>query len=415
MSACFALLLFASSVQAGVVMPVETGVAPAGPSAAMVPVMTPGTGSLGSPSQGASTDLRGTIPLLPAPAPGLSRPAVYFIGNTPAATAVQTEPASAPAAQSSEGRREGGERAPSVPAKPLSGTPTHAVALDKKSGSSRVDNDLSLSRERDHEAAVNPLTQSSSLEHAVPEKASDLGRRFFDQSSDNDRGALADSGAQTRPAPAIAATILEGGAFGPGFAGTGSLARRDSAAVIGSGHARAPSVLEYESQSEVLHDAVASVPSGALAPRGGAAAPVYRFATGHQNLPVSGGASAGGYRQLPSAPLSLSLDRSHSGLIVRVRSALSGALSPVRPAPAAAKIAVPGPSTALLERGGMLEAFSVAGAYSDSVAAAKALTIGISQHAHASVPPVPGADFTPPLWWAVFVLPLFAAAIRGIL
>jgi hypothetical protein len=64
----------------------------------------------------------------------------------------------------------------------------------------------------------------------------------------------------------------------------------------------------------------------------------------------------------------------------------------------------------------MLEAFSVAGDYAKSVPSVQALTAGAARHAAPAAPLLPSSEpATVPLWWAWLVLPLFVAAIRGIL
>ena len=115
---------------------------------------------------------------------------------------------------------------------------------------------------------------------------------------------------------------------------------------------------------------------------------------------------------LSGAPKPLALDLSPSGLIVRVRSVLGGALGSEAPAAPAAALPIPGPSTALLERGAMLEAFSVAHAYADSLASGRnARDGGVAAASHA--PPAPGsAPVQLALWWAWLALPLLLAAIR---
>jgi hypothetical protein len=141
-----------------------------------------------------------------------------------------------------------------------------------------------------------------------------------------------------------------------------------------------------------------AAPNGELA-RGRAAEP-----SASAPLPVLG------------APRPLALDLSREGLIVRVRSALNGALSPAASESAAARPLPPGASTAFLERGAMLEAFSVAGDYASRAAVDAAARIPAAGARKAAGPlvPVPEAG-TVPLWWAWFFLPLFVAAVRGIL
>lgn len=414
MNALFALALLASSSWAGVVMPVESGVAPAGPSATAVPVLAPAAGSLGAPSLGSAADLRGALPLLPAPVPGLAGPALNFVGNAPEAAAVHPEAGPARVAPAPATVRQGraADQTPALPAKTSpGGGPFLAISLDRTSAVSAPGNGLSLSRGRGDEDSSNPLVESSSLEHAQPEKAAGLGRSFFDQSNEKNRLALANAAAPEPPSPIAAAAILEGGAIGPVPGGTARLSPRNAQAAFGAGHGSSQYAFSYAPQGETLRDAVAAAPGAAVS---GGAAVFFRSASPNGELPASKTAVPA----LPSAPRPLALDLSRSGLIVRVRSALSGVLAPAQSAASSApRLAAPGPSTALIERGAMLEAFSVAGDYAaraaaQSVSAARPLTAGALRTAVPFVP-VPVSS-TPPLWWAWFVLPLLAAAFRGL-
>jgi hypothetical protein len=417
-NALFALALLASSSWAGVVMPVESGVAPAGPSATAVPVLAPSGGSFGTPSFGSAADLRGALPLLPAPVPGLLGRALNFVGNAPEAAAAHPSAGAAQVAPAPATARQGraADTTPALPAKPSPGAPSTAISLDRKSGASTPGNGLSLSRAQGDEASVNPLVESSALEHARPEKAAGLGRRFFDQSNEKDRGALEDgadaqTGSSGRHSPLIAATIPEGGAFGSGYGGKVQLSPRDAGAAFGAGHGPSQTEGSYAPQGETLHDAVASVPGSVAA--GAGAVSFFRSASPNGVLSASAGDAV-----LPvlGAPRPLALDLSRSGLIVRVRAALNGVIAPAQSEPAVARLAAPGSSTVLLERGAMLEAFSVASNYADSLPAAQSLKAGGSRAAAPFAPPAPASGLsTVPLWWAWFALPLFAAAIRGIL
>ena len=161
-------------------MPVESGVAPAGPSATAVPVLAPSGGSFGTPSFGSAADLRGALPLLPAPVPGLLGPALNFVGNAPEAAAAHPKGDTAQAAPAPATARQGraADTTPALPTKPSPGAPSTAISVDRKSAASTPGNGLSLSRVRGDEAASNPLVEPSALEHARPEKAAGLGRRF---------------------------------------------------------------------------------------------------------------------------------------------------------------------------------------------------------------------------------------------
>ncbi len=386
-------------------MPVESGVAPAGPSMTAVPVLAPSGGSLGMPSLGSALDLRGSLPLLPAPVPGLIGRAVNFVGSTPEAAAVQPAAgasAVAPVRTPATARVRASDKTPALPGKPSPGAPSPAIALDRNVGASALGNGLS-----------DQNSGSSALDSVQPEKAAGLGRSFFDQSDEKDRAELENKDASETHSPLVAATVLEGGAFGPGSAGTRRLSPRAAGSAFGAGHGPSQNVLSYAPEGETLRDAVASALPGALAP-GGAAVRPYGAVAPNGDLPASAGSAA-----LPvlGAPRPLALDLSRSGLIVRVRSALGGVMSaPAQESVALPRLAVPGPSTALIERGAMLEAFSVANAYADTLSVVRPLTAGVLRTAPRAVPPSPVTDLSQaPLWWAWLILPLFVAAIRGIL
>lgn len=419
MNALFALALLASSSWAGVVMPVESGVAPARPSAPVVPVAPPGGASLGAPSLGSSGDLRGSLPLLPSPVPGLLGPARHFIGETQAAAAASVRPEatavrSAPAAETAL-RGRASDATPALPGKTSPGAPSTALTRERRAAASTLENGAWTSRAPGAETPAKPLVETSSLEHARPEKAAGLGRSFFDQSSETGRAALEDPSAGPGPGVVVAATMLEGGAFGPGA----RLRAAGAVSAFGAGHELKLSNPSYAPEGETLHDAVASAPGGAAAGGPGGAAAFYRSASPNGDLAKSAAsafpAAAALPRSILGAPRPLAIDLSGSGLIVRVRSALGGALSPAPSASAPARPFAPGPSTALLERGALLEAFAVAGDYAARSAAEARLQAasGVPRAAAASMPaPAPAAV---PLWWAWFLLPLFIAAVRGIL
>ena len=386
-------------------MPVESGVAPAGPSVTAVPVLAPSGGSLGMPALGSAADLRGSLPLLPAPVPGLIGRAMNFVGYTPEAAAVQPvagESAVAPVRTPAAARVRASDKTPALPAKPSPGAPSPAIALDRNAAASTLENGLS-----------DPDIGSSSLDSVQPEKAAGLGRSFFDQSDEKDRGALENKDASERHSPLVAATILEGGAFGPGSAGTARLSLRAAGAAFGAGHGQSQNALSYAPEGETLRDAVASALPGAMASGGAAVRPFGSIAPNGE-LPASAGSAV-----LPvlGAPRPLALDLSRSGLIVHVRSALGGVMSaPAQEAVALPRLSVPGPSTALIERGAMFEAFSVANSYAGTLAVVRPLTAGVLRTASRTAPPSPTSESSQaPLWWAWLFLPLFVAAIRGIL
>ncbi|MDP3542181.1 MAG: hypothetical protein Q8T11_06875 [Elusimicrobiota bacterium] len=417
MNALFALALLAASSWAGVVMPVESGVAPARPSAPVMPVAPPGGASLGAPSLGSAGDLRGSLPLLPSPVPGLVGPARHFLGETQAAAAASVRPEAgvvrpAPAAERAL-RTRPADKTPALPGKVSPGAPTLVFTRDRKSADSALDEGASFSREREGRPSSNPLVETSSLEHARPEKAAGLGRGFFDQSDESRRGTLEDPSVAGAPSSVVAATMLEGGAFG-----SGSRLRAPAAgSAFGAGHEPSSGRPSYSPDGETLHDAVASVPGGAAAGGAGGAVAFYRSASPNGDLARAGAAASPAAAALPvlGVPRPLAIDLSGSGLIVRVRSALGGALLSAPAAPQPVSRLAPGPSTAWIERGAMLEAFAVAGEYAArSAAEARLQAPGTPRPAVSAAVPA-SAPVTVPLWWAWFLLPLFVAAVRGIL
>ncbi|MBI2384989.1 MAG: hypothetical protein HYV14_03135 [Elusimicrobia bacterium] len=417
MKALFALLLLVSPSWAGVVMPVESGVAPAGPSAPAVPVAAPGGGALGAPSLGSGAGLRGAIPLLPSPVPGLFGPVNHFVGQADAAAAVRPEAAAVrPASgQTTAVKGRAADRTPALPAKTSPGAPSLAISRDRDASASTLDGEASSSRASRGAADANPLADASSLEHARPEKAAGLGRAFFDQSDEKGRGALADPSAAAGDAPAIAAAIPEGGVFSFGRRAGSRLSPASAEAALGAGHAPNRNAVYFAPEGETLQDAVASVPGAAAA--GGASAVMFRSAAPNGRLPGASTEASASAVPLPvlGAPRPLALELSPSGLVVRVRSALEGAMASAPSAASAPRPIPPGPSTAFLERGAMLEAFSVARAFAESVPGARTLAAR-SRAASPAAPLAPAAQPAPvPLWWAWFLLPLFVAAIRGIL
>jgi hypothetical protein len=413
----FALAFFVTPSRAGVVMPVENGVAPAGPSATAVPVLAPAAGSL-SPSLGAGLGLGGVLPLLPSPVPGLlGGPALNFVGNAPEAAAVQ--PAAPGAAQvelspESAPRGRAGDKTPTIPAKPVPGGASLAISRDRTRAAATPDDALTPSAAAGAMTSAQALVDQSDFAPAQPEKTAGLGRSFFDQSREKGRGTVGNVASSPADSPVVAATLLQGGAFGPAYGATGRLAPKDSADAFGAGHVPGRASPSYAPDGETLHDAVGSVVPGAVAPAGAAA--FFGSAAPNGEIAAFTGAPGAAVLSVPGAPRPLALDLSSSGLIVRVRSALNGVLSPASAELPAPRMAPPGASTSLLERGGMLEAFSVAGAYADSVSAARPLAEAVSRAAK-TAPPAPSSDeaASAPLWWAWLVLPLFVAAVRGVL
>lgn len=415
MSALFALFFFIAPARAGVVAPVESAVAPAGPSMNAVPVLAPAAGSLIAPSYGGA-DLRGAIPLLPSPVPGLiGSPALNFVGNA-AESAVSHPEAAAPAAapaQASPLPGRAGQVTPTLPGRPSPGASAPAISRDRRSAEAAPDGAASTSGGLARGTAAKPLLDAAQIEKARPEDAAGLGQRFFDQSADRNNGALASPSAGTGKA---APSARAGGTQGH----TGTYAVGGGGADAAGGLARRNDLQAYSPEGETLRDAVASAlppGAGARAPMSGAAAQSFRSAAPNgvltpgpaERLPVAGAVAA------PGAPSPLALDLSRSGLIVRVRSAVNEALSFT---PAAAPLpapAPPGPSTALLERGAMLEAFSVSRAYAEVPLAARETGSRVSRAA--SVPFAPENSpiaVTLSLWWAWLVLPFAALAFRGL-
>jgi len=397
-------------------MPVESGVAPAGPSAPVGPALSvsglvPGAELF--PSYGAGLDLRGGLPLLPSPVPGLIGPALNFVGNAPEAAAVKpeagaTQVAPAPAAA---GHGRAADTTPALPAKISPGAASPAISRDREAAVATPGGELSPSRAAGDDAPENPFVESASLARALPEKAAGLGRKLFDQSGDANRGILNGPSSALRQTFVLAATIIAGGTFGPGW--IGRLSPRGAGTVLlDAGRGTRPGA--RSPTGETLRDALTSAPGAA---RSGGAVSFFRSAAPNGDLSVSAGAP--GVAVL-GVPRPLALDLSRSGLIVRVRSVLNGTLSaPAQSAAPAAELPAPGPSTALLERGAMLEAFSVARAYADGEVAqplASPPSAGGLVAAARNAPLAPAPESSPaPLWWALFVLPLLAAAFRGIL
>ena len=137
-NALFALALLVSSVRAGVVMPVESGVAPAGVYGegwGIPEVAAPGGAGLGAPSLGSAADLRGSLPALPAPVPGLFSPVRHFVGETAAAVAASVRPEAgavrpAPGRDAAQPGR-ASDRTPALPGKVSPGSPSLALSRDR--------------------------------------------------------------------------------------------------------------------------------------------------------------------------------------------------------------------------------------------------------------------------------------------
>lgn len=411
MNAIFALALLASSSWAGVVTPVESGAVPAGPSIGGLPALTPSIGgALVQPAPGGG-GLVGSLPVLPSPVPGLMPAALRFVGESdasafrPEAAAAKAEPARpAPVARPARAA----DATPALPGKTSGGTSRPAVALDRKAAGETVLSGPSRA-----------TAETAAIEHARPEDASSVGRGFFDQSGEKRPGSLAErEPRRERPAQAgPSAGALPPAGESPlsarasvASASRGALAGAAGAvALTAPGRASAPGSLTVDAREETLRDAVASMPGAASA---GAAV---RFGASAPNGELAASAAAP-MLPGPGAPRPLALDLSGAGLIVRVRAALGVAAAPARIAAAERPLAV-GPSTALLERGAMLEAFSVAGfaaaRSADPAASALQAAYEAARTPRKSVP-VPETSQAP-LWWAWFFLPLFVAAARGVL
>lgn len=420
MNALLALALFASSSWASVVAPVEGRVATAGPSMTAIPTMAPAGGLSNMTPLGGMLDLRGGLPMLPSPVPGLVGPAAMnFVGEASQAAAAQAEAAPSAAStprtygQAQATRAHASEATPALPGKPSPGAAGLAIAVDRRNAASALG-----------KGPAAPLLEGGVIGRAQPEAAAGVGRTFFDQSADKRRGSLEDAGDRSSQRPSLAGDARRAAspsaASREGARATGRLSPRAANggasvsagyAALGSGHVPAPTPFAEDARGETLHDAVAGAPAAAVT---GGAAVFYRSAAPNGELAVPAAAAV---LPFPGAPRPLALDLSGSGLIVRVRAALSGAAAP---APAALPLGLPapGPSTALLERGGLLEAFSVAGDYAErsaapSFAASRTAEDGVRR---ASAPLSPASEPAPlSLWWAWLALPLFVAAARRVL
>lgn len=397
-------------------MPIENVVVPAGPSAPVVPILSPSGGSTLSSSYG-GFDLQGALPLLPSPVPGLLGGALSFVGKASEAVEVKPVSGSAQVAESPVKAQPGRafDKTPAVPAKPVPGNPSLAISRDRKSAASTHDRALSSPRVGDGGASVDPAI----AEGAQADKAAGLGRRFFDQSSNENRGAIEEPSASAKPSFLVAATVLGGGAFGPAYKGT-ALSPSDPQIALGGGHGSGRHVLSYSPDGETLRDAVASVVpvSGAPVP-GGSAAGAFGAAAPNGELSAPESMNPAAVFSVPGAPRPLAIDLSRSGLVVRVRSALNGVMGLSSPASfSAPALGLPAPSTALLERGGMLEAFSVSRAYADGAAlkpASEASSDRTAKRGNSGVFGLePSGSSTASLWWAWLILPLFIAAFRGL-
>lgn len=360
--------------------------------------------------------------MLPAPVPGLAGPALGFVGEirhdaAPAPARARTEsPKSAPSSPVALDAVKARSRVPAIPGEPNPGASAPAIVRDRDEAGSTTEDGASPTGRRAADESSN-AAGGAAFGRAGAETAAGEGRRFFDQGSV--LPGLLDDGAASAPrrervpgggdfgagghAPAETAAWSAGYAFRSGASASGSAARFSALAPAAA------------SGGEVLRDAVAApfVPAaaGARAVAFGAVAPNGELA------PASAAAGLPG----PSAPRPLALDLSGSGLVVRVRSALSSALpSAFAPEPPAAALPVTTPSTALLERGGLLEAFSVARAASVSEPAG-APGSGLVPYAASRSAPRPAplapspAPVLPSAWWALLALPLLLLAGRSIL
>ncbi len=420
MSALLALFLFAAPVRAGVVMPVENGVAPGGPSVTGVPVLTPSGGGFITPSFG-GIDLRGGLPLLPSPVPGLLGAPLHFVGDAQEAAAIHGVPGvehiETTPAKIQPGRAF--DKTPAIPGKIISGGTTLAISRDRKSSAAASDRGSSAANLNSGEAAKQPFVDPAQVQNARPEKTAELGRVFFDGGDKKERGTVADVESS---APGATSELLSSpGTDGP--ANNGGLSLGNTGAAFGGGHDLGKNAYSYAPEGEALHDAVASPGFIPGAPAQGGSVSAYFGATspnGDPSVTATPGLHGSAVLSIPLAPRPLSLDLSGSGLIVRVRAALNGVIGLSAPSSSSLPpLTTPGPSTALLERGGMLEAFSVARAYADGGSpsvvvkdaspgfAAKSAK-GFSRGLDAEGPS------TAPLWWAWLILPLFVAAFRGL-
>lgn len=392
-------------------MPVESGVvSPAGPSVTGLPVLGAYQGSLGTnaPSWG-GIDLRGALPLLPAPVPGLAGPAMNFIGHTPAPEAAAVTPQTG-AAQSAptpnaaaHGRR--AEQAPALPAKTSPGSSTLAISRDRKRAASLADASPALTGKLAGEDAASPRV--------------DAGRKFFDLGSDKSGDVDDSSSAGSKSGAATgsgeAATTANAGGQGSSVGGAMPFSGGSLKSFTGSGKTQGGAASLTD--GEILHDAVASVPGVAAVPAAGGKVSFFHSAAPNGTL----GASAG---LAPSfafgVPKPLALDLSATGLIVRVRSALNAAMGAASFSPEPSPIvSIPGPSTALLERGGMLEAFSTAQTHAASAASSASASVVTPSVSRRIFVPAPSSSSSPSsvpsLWWTLLSLPLFVAAIRRVI
>lgn len=406
MNALFALALLASPLRAGVVMPVESGVvSPTGPSVTGLPVLSPTQGSLGTPTWG-GIDLRGALPMLPAPVPGLAGPALNFIGQgvAPEAAAVAPQagsPQAAPApSAAAQGRR--AEQTPAMPAKTAPGSSTLAISRDRKRAASLSDAAPSLTGKLSDENALSPRV--------------DAGRKFFDLGSEH--AGDVDEASGREEAPARSGFAAAAGQNGAGsFQGGATNLSGGAPLKAYTGGGKSSDLGASISEGETLHDAVASAPGAAAVPAAGGKVSFFRSASPNGTLGASAGSRGFGAFGMPKP---LALDLSATGLIVRVRSALGSAMSAASfAAPQQGAVApVPGPSTAMLERGGMLEAFATAQTHAASAAPSASASVETPSASRRISVPAPinsTPSSVPSLWWALLTLPLFVAAVRRVI
>lgn len=391
---CSALYAVVAPAFAGVIAPVKMTV----PEVRPAPAASWNSGStsrLHIPFE--RLDLRGTLPLLPTPAPGLTGGRLNFAPpqtGRGAASSVAADLHAKPATIGRPARRD-----LKVPARPAPGTRALSIAdVERLGETDPVDWPASSPR------------AGTELGSLSPEAAADDGRRRFDLSARVAGGALTREiqGSTSRiadaPAPASSRPSLAEGGGGVSRRGAVSMAERvleaapalavpapdDGISVPGvDGGPR------LESEPSEMRDAVAAVP---------------------MSMPQA--AALAGAAPGASRPFMLGLTR--EGLSVRVRSALDAVLGPAsskanfepvlqedRPL----RVIADGGPTAWLERGALFEAVSVADAHA-------AWGGAVVSAAHAGVVASPFEPFSAPadfrLWWMwAAALPLLLAVLRS--
>lgn len=354
----WALALLAATARAANVAPRVTAPSGGGSAVRALPSLNPSLG--GAPGAGGSLgqlDLRGTLPALPAPLPGLAQglPAAYFVPpgalgfkkvdaqSAAAAPATQGDlaPAPAPAAPGRAPRRGG-----LLPARPDGASVQGALPAD--------------GRESAAPAGLMPALGASDAaapRAPVPdESAVGSGRSLFDNAAAKPAVDLSGFSLPSRPepgsraaalSPSVGVVVAETSVPAPHRGGAAAARPGESGFLPDAGLVAARSPLPgavavpFAVADAALRDAVAS-PSAALAPLGGHApllARPSRLALGGEGLVVR------------VSPLPDSL--------LKGRGAFGAAPAPAAPAPAPARRLV---STELLERGALLEAVSAADA-----------------------------------------------------